>query len=93
MVHIVLDLQRLDINNNTGIASLGGNVELIGIKATPNSATSSGSIWYGYSGVQWACQNNAHVVSMSYGSASSSASMQTLIDSYPNVVFLAAAGK
>ena len=85
-------LATADINNNTGIASLGGNVELIGIKATPNSATSSGSIWYGYSGVQWACQNNAHVVSMSYGSASSSASMQTLIDSYPNVVFLAAAG-
>ena len=85
-------LATADINNNTGIASLGGNVELIGIKATPNSATNSGSIWYGYTGVQWACQNNAQVVSMSYGSTSSSASMQLLIDSYPAVVFLAAAG-
>jgi len=85
-------LATADINNNTGIASIGGNVQLIGVKTTPNSASSSGSIWYGYSGVQWACQNGANVVSMSYGSSSSSASMQTLIDSYPNIVFLAAAG-
>lgn len=85
-------LATADINNSTGIASIGGNVELIGIKTTPNSATSSGSIWYGYAGVQWACQNGANVVSMSYGSTSSSAAMQTLINSYPNVVFMAAAG-
>ena len=85
-------LATADINNSIGIASIGANVELIGIKATPNSATSSGSIWYGYAGVQWACQNGANVVSMSYGSASSSASMQALIDSYPNITFLAAAG-
>lgn len=85
-------LATADINNGTGIASLGGNVELIGIKATPNSASSSASIWYGYNGVQWACQNGAHVVSMSYGSSSYSASMQTLINAYPSIVFLAAAG-
>jgi len=85
-------LATADINNNRGIASLGAAVELIGIKATPNSATSSGSIWYGYNGVQWACQNGANVVSMSYGSPTSQAAMQTLIDAYPNIVFLAAAG-
>jgi PKD repeat protein len=84
-------LSTADINNSIGIASLGGNVELIGVKATPNSATGS-SIYYGYDGVQWACQNGAHVVSMSYGGPSAQAAMQILIDAYPNVVFLAAAG-
>lgn len=84
-------LATADINNGLGMASLGGNVELIGIKATPNAGT-SGSVYYSYDGVQWACQNGANVVSMSFGSSSSSGSMQALINSYPSVVFLAAAG-
>ncbi len=84
-------LATADINNNKGIASLGGNVELIAVKATPNSGTSS-SVWYGYEGVQWACQNGADVVSMSFGGPSSSSSMQTLINAFPDVVFIAAAG-
>ncbi len=85
-------LATADINNSIGMVGLGANVELIGVKATPNSATSSGSIWYSYSGVQWACQNGANVVSMSYGSTSFSNSMQNLINAYPSIVFLAAAG-
>ena len=85
-------LATADINNGIGIAGLGGNVELIGVKCTPNSATSSGSVWYGYAGVQWACENGAHVVSMSFGGTSPSQAFQNLINAYPNVVFLAAAG-
>ncbi len=85
-------LATADINNGIGIASLGANVELIGVKATPSTAPNSGSIWYGYSGVQWACQNGANVVSMSFGGPTSSAAFQTLINAYPEVVFLAAAG-
>ncbi len=85
-------LATADINNGVGIAGLGGNVELMGVKCTPNSASSSGSVWYGYAGVQWACENGAHVVSMSFGGTSPSQAFQNLINAYPNVVFLAAAG-
>ncbi len=85
-------LATADINNNRGIASLGGNVELIGVKATPDNAPSSNGIWYGYNAVQWACQNGADVVSMSYGGTSSDPAMQALINAYPNIVFMAAAG-
>ena len=85
-------LATADINNAVGIAGLGGNVELIGVKCTPNSVTNSGSVWYSYAGVQWACENGAHVVSMSFGGTTPSQAFQTLIDAYPNVVFLAAAG-
>jgi PKD repeat protein len=84
-------LATADINNATGIASLGGDVEVIGIKATPNSGI-SGSIYDSYDGVQWACQNGANVVSMSFGSPSQSGAFQTLVNAYPGVVFMAAAG-
>jgi len=84
-------LATADINNGTGISSIGGNVELIGVKATMNSS-GSGAVEESYAGVQWACQNGANVVSMSYGGPNYSGSMQALINAYPNVVFLAAAG-
>ena len=67
-------LATADINNGIGIASLGAKVELIGVKCTPNSAPNAGNIWYSYQGVQWACQNGANVVSMSFGSTTASRS-------------------
>lgn len=84
-------LATADINNGIGIASLGGNVELIGIKATPNSG-SSNSVYYSYDGVQWACANGANIVSMSFGGPDESSAFQNLINNYPDVVFFAAAG-
>lgn len=84
-------LATADINNNLGIASIGGNVELIGVKATADASGSS-VVEESYAGVQWACQNGADVVSMSYGGPGYSGSMQALINAYPDVVFLAAAG-
>ena len=84
-------LATAEINNSTGIASLGGNVELIVVKATGDNQNPS-SIYNSYTGVQWACENGANVVSMSYGSENSSNAMQDLIYAYPEVVFIAAAG-
>lgn len=84
-------LATANVNNGVGMASLGGNVELIGVKCTPNTGT-SGSVYYGYSGVQWACQNGANVVSMSWGGGGYSSSEQTLFNNYPAIVFLGAAG-
>ncbi len=84
-------LATADVNNGIGMASLGGNVELIGVKCTPDNG-SSGSVYYGYSGIQWACQNGANVVSMSWGGGGFNSSEQTIINNYPGVVFFAAAG-
>ena len=84
-------LAAADINNGIGIASLGGNTEIIAVKATPSSAD-GGSIYNSYNGIQWACENGANVVSMSYGSANESGSIQNLINNYPEVIFIAAAG-
>jgi len=84
-------LATADINNGAGMPSLGGNVELIGVKCTPDDGSSE-SVYYGYDGIQWACQNGANVVSLSWGGTGYNSSAQNLINSYLNVVFLAAAG-
>ena len=84
-------LATAEINNATGIASLGGNTELIIVKATGDNQNPS-SIYNSYAGVQWACENGANVISMSYGSENSSNALQELINAYPEIVFLAAAG-
>lgn len=84
-------LATADINNGIGIASLGAGVELIGVKCTPNSGT-SGSVYYGYEGMQWACENGANVISMSWGGGGYGQSEQDLINSYPTITFFAAAG-
>ena len=84
-------LATAEINNATGIASLGGNAELIIVKATGDNQNPS-SIYNSYAGVQWACENGANVISMSYGSENSSNALQELINAYPEIVFLAAAG-
>ena len=84
-------LATADINNGIGMPSLGGNVELIAVKITPDDGVSSG-IYNSYDGMQWACQNGSNVISMSFGGEGYSNSTQILINNYPNIVFIAAAG-
>ncbi len=52
-------------NNETGIASIGGGVTLMGVNASDNN---KGTLPYGPDGVTWAVANGANVLSMSYGS-------------------------
>lgn len=85
-------LATADINNSIGVASLGADCELIGVKATPDNAPNGDAIYYGMNGVSWACANGANVVSMSFGGTGASQAMQNVINAYPEVVFLAAAG-
>jgi photosystem II stability/assembly factor-like uncharacterized protein len=84
-------LAAADINNGIGIASLGGNAEIIAVKGTPDSA--DGNFIYNlYAGIQWACENGANIINMSLGSSSQSESTQNLINNYPDIIFIAAAG-
>ena len=84
-------LATAETNNSNGIASIGGNSQLIAVKATGDNQNARFT-YYGYAGVQWACENGANVVSMSYGSEGGSNAMQELINAYPEITFVAAAG-
>ncbi|MBI3509727.1 MAG: S8 family serine peptidase [Bacteroidetes bacterium] len=80
-------------NNSTGIASIGYSCKIIAVKATANSASPS-SVTNGYDGVVYAVAAGADVISMSWGSASSSATAQNIITwaSNQGCVLVAAAG-
>jgi len=78
-------------DNGTGIASIGYNVSLIAVKAANN--TNANGI-YGFPGIQWAANNGADVISMSWGGPGYSATNQNLINTIYNmgIVLLASAG-
>lgn len=79
-------------NNNIGVASVGFNVSIIAVKASNNS--SPRSISSGYSGIQWAANNGADVINMSWGGNQFSQTNQNIINTINNmgVVLIAAAG-
>lgn len=79
-------------NNNVGIASIGGGVTLMGVGVGKESSPSY--ISYGNEGIQWAANNGANVISMSYGSAAYSSTSATLLQACYNagIVLVAAAG-
>ncbi|MCF8218436.1 MAG: S8 family peptidase [Bacteroidales bacterium] len=80
-------------NNDTGVAGIGYDISLMGIKTAPDS--SSGEYTYnGIGGVQWAAQNGADIISASWGSTGFSSVNNNFYTSVKNngIIIVAAAG-
>ena len=77
-------------NNSVGIASIGGGVTLMGVR----TADDEGYMYFVNAGVQWAAQNGAKVISMSYGSNYSEQTEQQILQTAYNqgIILLASAG-
>lgn len=77
-------------NNGKGIASLGSGVTLMGVRMTNDNQD---MIYYN-NAVQWAAQNGAKVISMSYGSPYSEHTEQQVLQTAYNrgIILVAAAG-
>ena len=78
-------------DNNIGVAGIGFNTSIIAVKAANNSNPNG---IYGQTGMSWAQNNGAHVISMSYGGPGYSQTVQNLINAGHNngIVYVAAAG-
>lgn len=81
-------------NNGVGIASISSHVKIMGVKATADAASSPNMITAGWEGVQYAVDEGADIISLSWGGTSNSQTYQNLINSYEaqGVVIFAAAG-
>jgi subtilisin family serine protease len=78
-------------NNTIGVAGIGYNTSIIAVKAANNNSPNG---IYGATGMSWAMNNGADIISMSYGGPGYSATDQNLINAgHDNgIVFVAAAG-
>ncbi len=81
-----------ETNNLIGVASIGNTVSLIGVKASTNNSPNAITHWQ--AGIQWAANNGADVISMSFGGSGYSQTSQNLINTINGmgVVLLASSG-
>ena len=81
-------------NNSKGIAALGGGVSIMAVKCTQNSSTNTSIISHGWSGFQYAMNNGADIINISWGGTGSSFTYQALINAAHNagITIVAAAG-
>jgi len=86
-------LAGAETNNNIGVASIGYNISLIGVKSTGDNDNPE-YITNGYGGIQWAANNGANVISCSWGWTGSSTTEQNIINTVygMGIVVVAAAG-
>jgi subtilisin family serine protease len=86
-------LAGAETNNHIGVASIGYNISLIGVKATGDNNNPS-YVTNGYGGIQWAANNGANVISCSWGGTGSSTTEQNILNTIygMGIVLVAAAG-
>ncbi len=84
-------LAGAESDNLIGVASIGYNVSLIGVKC---SSSNPEQITAGFAGIQWAANNGANVISCSWGGSGYSSTEQTVLNNVYNlgIVVVAAAG-
>ncbi len=80
-----------ETDNNIGVASIGYNISIIAVKVAEDV---SGGMSAGFEGIVWAADNDADVISMSWGSSQYFVTMQNTINYAYNkgCVLVAASG-
>jgi PKD repeat protein len=86
-------LAGAETNNEIGVASIGYNISLIGVKCTANSGDPA-YVTNGYGGIQWAAYNGANIISCSWGGTGFSQTDQNMLNTVYGlgVVVLGSAG-
>lgn len=79
-------------DNLFGISSIGFNVSIIAVRASYNTAPNN--ISGGYQGIQWAANNGANVINMSWGGTGYSQTNQNVINTISNmgIVLISSSG-
>jgi thermitase len=77
-------------NNGTGVSSIGYNISLMAVKI----GNCNGSLTHGYEGINWAANNGANVINMSWGGGGFSNYGQNVCNAAVNAgaILVAAAG-